>query len=365
MPFSPARASQVATWIRPEIRGLSPYHVPDAAGLIKLDAMENPYPWPGELQEAWLDALRGVHLNRYPDGAARGLKASLRDTMAPPASMDLMLGNGSDELIQIILLSVAAPGRCVITPGPAFAMYRLISLFAGLEYHEVPLREDFSLDLGALLESVERHQPAVVFIAYPNNPTGNLFDPRALRQVIEASPGLVVLDEAYHPFAQETVMGWLEEFPNLLLLRTLSKLGLAGLRLGILVGPPLWVRELEKVRLPYNVSTLAQLSAAFAMRHAKLLDAQAGHIRQERERLHFAMQGIEGLTAYPSRANFLLFRTASGRASKVFQALRDSGILIKNLSGSHPLLTDCLRVTVGTPAENDAFVAALAGSSAG
>lgn len=364
MRSSPARASQAAAWVRPEILSLSPYHVPDATGLIKLDAMENPYPWPGELQEAWLDALRGVHLNRYPDGAAHGVKASLRDAMAPPASTDLMLGNGSDELIQIILLSVAAPGRCVVTPGPAFAMYRMISLFAGLDYHEVPLRDDFSLDPEALLEAIERWQPAIVFIAYPNNPTGNLFDPGALRQVIEASPGLVVLDEAYHPFAQETVMGWLQEYPNLLLLRTLSKLGLAGLRLGILVGPPIWVREMEKVRLPYNVGTLTQVSAAFAMRHAKLLDAQAGHIRQERERLHLAMQGIDGLTVYPSRANFLLFRTALGMASRVFQALKDSGILVKDLSGSHPLLTDCLRVTVGTPAENDAFLRALTGSGA-
>ncbi len=352
--------SLAAAWIRPEIQQLCAYHVPDATGLIKLDAMENPYPWPGQLLEAWLSALRGANLNRYPDAAAQTLKAALRRAMAVPDSMDILLGNGSDELLQIILLAVGGPERSVLAPAPTFAMYRLIATFAGLEYREVPLRIDFSLDLDLLLEGIERCPPAVVFLSYPNNPTGNLFDVGALHVLIQASRGLVVIDEAYHAFAEETLMGALERYPNLLVLRTVSKLGLAGLRLGMLVGPRPWIAELDKVRLPYNISTLTQLSATFALQHGELLEAQARAIRAERQRMHRAIAELSGITVYPSRANFLLFRAPRGQARRLFESLRRFGILVKDVSGTHGLLADCLRVTIGTPEENEAFLAGLA-----
>jgi histidinol-phosphate aminotransferase len=354
-----ARDDLVRRWIRPEIRALTAYHVSDASGLIKLDAMENPYGWPPEMVAEWLETVRGAPINRYPDAGGTALKAALRQAMHIPDDMDLLLGNGSDELIQVLALALAAPGRVVIAPEPTFVMYRLISTYAGMSYLGIPLLPDFSLDLPALLQAIADYQPALVFLAYPNNPTGNLFDEDAVRTVIAASPGPVIVDEAYHVFAGRNLLGALREYPNLLVLRTLSKMGLAGLRLGFLVGSRDWIAELDKVRLPYNINVLTQLSAAFALRHTDVLETQAAAIRTERERVYAAISEMPGLTVYLSRANFLLFRAPEGRGCALFQALRAAGILIKNLHGSSPALRDCLRVTVGTPQENAAFLKAL------
>jgi histidinol-phosphate aminotransferase len=350
----------VGQWIRPEVRALSAYHIPESAGLIKLDAMENPYGWPNEMVEEWLERLRAVPLNRYPDGSAVVLRQVLRNAMQVPDEMELLLGNGSDELIQILASAVAGPGRTVIAPEPTFVMYRLISAYAGLGYRGVLLQPDFSLDLPALLAAVHEYRPALVFLAYPNNPTGNLFDEDAMRAVIEASPGLVVVDEAYHVFARKSFLNALPDYPNLLILRTLSKLGLAGLRLGVLIGHPGWLTELDKIRLPYNINVLTQVSAAFALQHDEVVEAQAQIIRAERARVYAAMLGLPGISVYESQANFLLFRTPPGQGPRLFEALKHEGILIKNLHGSHPALQDCLRVTVGKPEENDAFLSALA-----
>jgi histidinol-phosphate aminotransferase len=348
-------------WVRPEVQALTAYHVPDPGRLIKLDAMENPYTWPPEIVAAWLEALRGVTLNRYPDPAAAALKARLRETFRLPAASALLLGNGSDELIQMILMAVTGPGRTVLAPEPSFSMYRIISAIVGIEYLGVPLKADFSLDLPATLDAIARHRPAVVFVAYPSNPTGNLFNEADLCALIEAAPGLVVVDEAYTPFCDADFSRHLARYEHLLLLRTVSKLGLAGLRLGFLVGAPAWLHELDKLRLPYNVGTLTQASAEFALAHYDMLLDQAGRIRAERETLYRALQALPGVTAFPSQANFILFRVAAGRAGALFEGLRQAGILIKNLHGAHPALEDCLRVTVGRPEENRAFLTALRG----
>ncbi len=262
-------SEDVERLIRPEVRALSAYHVPDPGRLVKLDAMENPYPWPGELEPLWHEALRGVEVNRYPDPGAGRLKARLRQAMGVPEAAEMLLGNGSDEVIQILLTAVAGPGRTVLAPEPTFVMYRQVALTLGLRFVGVPLRApDFGLDGEAMLAAVAAHDPAVVFLAYPNNPTGNLFDAEAVRAVLDASRGLVVVDEAYTPFAQESFLGEVLRHPRLLVLRTVSKMGLAGLRLGWLAGAPAWVRELEKVRLPYNINVLTQRSAELALDHA-------------------------------------------------------------------------------------------------
>lgn len=353
-------AADVERLIRPEVRALSAYHVPDPGRLVKLDAMENPYPWPGELESLWHEALRGVEVNRYPDPGASRLKARLRQAMGVPEEAEILLGNGSDEVIQILLTAVASPGRTVLAPEPTFVMYRQVAITLGLRFVGVPLRTlDFGLDLEAMLAAIAAHDPAVVFLAYPNNPTGNLFDADAVRQVLEASRGLVVVDEAYTPFAQESFLPELLRHPRLLVVRTVSKMGLAGLRLGWLAGAPAWVRELEKVRLPYNINVLTQRSAELALDHAAALEAQTARIREDREALQVALEAVPGVTVWPSRANFLLFRVARGRAGAVFEGLKARGVLIKKLDGSHPMLTDCLRVTVGTPGENAAFLTAL------
>jgi len=350
----------LARWVRPAVAAMNAYHVPPAHNLVKLDAMENPWPWPGELEQAWLEALRGLELNRYPDPAATGLLPVLREAMAVPPEAEIILGNGSDELIQMILLAVAAPGRTVLAPEPTFVMYRMIATAAGMDCVGVPLRGDFGLDREAMLRAMAEHQPAVVFLARPNNPTGNLFAAADVEAVIDAAPGLVVVDEAYHVFAGETFMDRAGGPPNLLVMRTVSKMGLAGLRLGLLAGPPAWVETLHKVRLPYNINTLTQASAAFALEHRDVLLDQARAIRAQRTRLGQALAALPGVTAWPSEANFILFRVEGREAGAVFDGLRARGVLIKNLDGTHPLLAGCLRVTVGRPEENDAFLDALA-----
>lgn len=351
---------RVARWVRPEIRALSAYHVPPASGLVKLDAMENPYTWPEPVVDEWLAVLRAVSLNRYPDPDARRLKQGLREFFGVPDGFEVLLGNGSDELIQMVSMAVAAPGRKALAVDPAFSMYRMISLFAGLEFVGVPLgSDDLGLDPGAVCEAIEHHEPAVVFLDYPNNPTGALFDERAVREIVEAAPGLVIVDEAYHAFSQATLMPWLAEHGNLLVLRTLSKMGLAGLRLGLLAGRAEWIEEFNKIRLPYNVNVLAQASAEFALGHRAMLEEQARNIRRDRERVFEALSRMEGLTVFPSRANFILFRAPPGRARQIFTDLKEQGVLIKSLHGSSDLMHDCLRVTIGTEEENRMFLEAL------
>jgi histidinol-phosphate aminotransferase len=353
-------ASRVARTLRPEILKGSAYHVPDKEGLIRLDAMENPYAWPDELRDAWLDSLRHLCVNRYPDPGAAELKDRLRRVLEIPADLALLLGNGSDEIIQMIALAAARPGAVLLSPEPGFAMYRIIADIAGLRYVGVPLRaDDFALDVDAMLAAIREHRPAVVFIAWPNNPTGNLFDVQAVEAVMDAAPGLVVVDEAYHAFAGASLLPHACERGNVVVMRTLSKLGLAGLRLGVLAGPSAWLGEFDKLRLPYNVSVLTQASVSFFLDHAEVLNAQVARIRADRETLLARLAALPGVRAWESHANFVLFRPEHVPSARVFEGLRDRKVLIKDLDGSHPLLANCLRVTVGAAEENEAFLAAL------
>ncbi|TAM46519.1 MAG: histidinol-phosphate transaminase [Gammaproteobacteria bacterium] len=350
---------KIARLIRTEIRALKAYHVPEATGMVKLDAMENPYGWPEELKREWCEALKSVALNRYPDPAANALRARLKQVYSVPAGMELMLGNGSDELIQIILMSLARPGAVVLAPVPTFVMYEMTATMAGMKFVGVPLTPDFALDTEAMLEDIAHHKPAVVFLAWPNNPTGNLFDAAAVEEIVRRTQGLVVVDEAYHAFCQQSFMDRLGLYDNLLVMRTLSKQGLAGLRLGVLAGEPRWIEEFNKVRLPYNINSLSQASAEFALKHQTVLDEQAARIRADRETLYTELADLPGLTVWPSSANFILFRVEGRPVGELFAALKGQGILIKNLDGSHPALAGCLRVTVGAPEENTRFLAAL------
>ncbi len=352
-------SEQVAKLIRPEIQALSSYHVPDASGMIKLDAMENPYSWTEELVAQWLDTLRQAELNRYPDAAASRLKQQLRLSMAVPEDAAILLGNGSDEIIQMIMLALAAAGRVVLSVEPGFVMYNMIATFTGMQYVGVPLQDDFSLQRQAMLAAIRQHRPAVIFLAYPNNPTGNLFARSDIEAVIAAAPGLVVIDEAYHAFAGDSFMSQLGAYDNLLVMRTVSKMGLAGLRLGLLAGHPQWLNEFDKVRLPYNINVLTQLSAEFALQHHAVLDAQTEAIKKDRQTLFRELQKFDGLTVYPSDANFILFRVPAGRADAIFAGLKAEKVLIKNLHKAGGMLQDCLRVTVGKPQENAAFLSAL------
>ena len=334
------------------------YSAPEITDAIKLDANENPFTLQEPLKRRLADTLRSIDFNRYPAAGAPDLRERFADYYGVKKNM-IMPGNGSDELIQILAMALARPGATLLAVEPSFVMYRMIAGFAGMRYVGVPLQADFSLDEAAVLEAVEREEPALTFLAYPNNPTGNAFDRAAVERIVAASPGLVVVDEAYHAFAGGlSFLDALARFDNLLLMRTVSKLGLAGLRLGYLVGKPAWIGEFDKVRLPYNVNVLTQVAARYALSHVDVLEAQAATLVGERGRLFQALSALSGVEVFESRANFILFRVPD--APGVFAGLKARGVLIKNLHGGHPLLNHCLRVTVGAPEENEAFLTALA-----
>ena len=350
-------SSLASTLLRREILDLHAYHVPDSAGYIKLDAMENPYFLPHALRGEIADAVASAAINRYPDPSAASLKEKIRGVLGLPEGMEVLLGNGSDELIQLLAMALNKPGATLLGVEPSFVMYKMIAAFTGMRYASIPLKEDFSLDLPATLAAIRREQPALVFLAYPNNPTGNLFSAQDVIQIIEASQGLVVVDEAYYAFAGDSFVPRLANYPNLLVMRTFSKLGMAGLRLGFLAGSAGWLEQFEKLRLPYNVGVLPQLVAEKLLEHHGVLLQQAEQIKQDRAKLYRQLGEIAAVRVYPSEANFLLFRVTN--ATGVFDGMKRSGVLIKNLNGGHPMLTDCLRVTVGTPEENAKFMAAL------
>ncbi|HYF57747.1 MAG TPA: histidinol-phosphate transaminase [Burkholderiaceae bacterium] len=346
-----------ADLIRPEVLALSAYHVPPSAGLIKLDAMENPYRLPPELRRALGERLAEVAINRYPVPGYDRLKALVRERLGVPADAGLLLGNGSDELITMMSVATARPGATVMAPAPSFVMYEMSARLAGSAFVPVPLAADLSLDVPSTLAAIERHRPALVWLAYPNNPTGNCFERAAIEAVLEAAPGLVVLDEAYQPFAQDTWMPALARHERLVVMRTVSKLGLAGIRLGYMAGAPRWMAEFDKVRPPYNVSVLDEAAAEFALEHLDVLEAQAARLRADRDALSAALAGLPGVSVFPSRANFVLVRVPG--ASAVAAGLRERGVLIKDVGRMHALLADCLRLTVGTPDENAAMLDAL------
>jgi histidinol-phosphate aminotransferase len=302
--------------------------------------------------------VAAVAINRYPDPTARRLAARVREAMAIPDSLGVMLGNGSDELLQIVSLALAKPDAVVLSLEPSFVMYRMSAIAAGMRYAGVALREDFSLDEGAFIRAIAQHRPALTWIAYPNNPTGNLFPREAILRAIDAAPGLVVVDEAYYPFSNgATLLDEVGRHPNLLLVRTVSKLGLAGLRLGVAIGARDWMQELEKLRMPYNVNVLTAAAADLVLEHRDVLLEQTQRIVAERSRLEAALDRMR-VQRFPSAANFILVRVPDAPAA--FEGLKQRGILIKTLHGSHPLLANCLRLTVGTADENAKLIEALA-----
>ncbi|OYT98838.1 MAG: histidinol-phosphate transaminase [Burkholderiales bacterium PBB1] len=343
--------------IRPDVRAMHAYAVQPSDGLVKLDAMENPFRLPEPLRTALGARLAEVAINRYPSSRSDDLRRALAQHAGLPDRFDLILGNGSDELISMLSMACANPGASVVAPVPGFVMYDVSARLQGLRSISVPLTPDFELDEAAMLSAMAEHQPAIVYIAYPNNPTANLFDDAIIERLIEAAPGLVVIDEAYQPFASRSYIGRLARHGHVLIMRTLSKFGLAGVRLGYLMGPKALIAEIDKVRPPYNVSVLNCEAALFALEHADEFDRQAAVLRSERARLMSALQALPGVHPYPSEANMILARVPD--ATTLFAALRQRGILVKNVSNLHPLLANCLRLTVGTPEENALLMTAL------
>jgi histidinol-phosphate aminotransferase len=356
--------SLISNTIRPDVRSDRSYHVPDASGFVKLDAMENPYQLPEALRRELGNRLAEVALNRYPAASYGPLKERIRAKLGIPAGYDVLLGNGSDELIAIMAATCAWQERraVMLAPVPAFVMFQRSAQVAGMDFVGVPLKEDLTLDLPAMLAAIEQHRPALIFLAYPNNPTGNLFDAADIEAILRAQGdrGLVVVDEAYEPFAQQSFMPRLPEFENLIVMRTLSKLGLAGIRLGYMSAHAALLEQFEKVRPPYNINVMTQAAAEFVLDHVEILNEQARLLREERAALSAALAALPGVRVFPSAANFITIRVPD--ADSVHAKLVSHKILIKNLSKMHSVLANCLRVTVSTPDENAAFLDALKAS---
>jgi len=351
---------RIAATLRADVAGMHAYAIQPSAGLLKLDAMENPFSLPPALQQALGERLGRAAINRYPQASVVALAEELTAYVGLPEGCRLMLGNGSDELIDLLSVACDVPGATILAPVPGFVMYAMSAQLRGLQFVGVPLTADFELDEAAMLAAIEQHRPAITYIAYPNNPTANLWDDGVIDRIVEAvgaQQGLVVFDEAYQPFAARSRLASLAQHGHVLVLRTLSKFGLAGVRLGYLCGRTELVNQIDKVRPPYNVSVLNAECARFALEHAAEYARQAALIKAERERLQAALAAVPGLRAYPSEANMILVRVPD--SARAFAGMKARGVLVKHVAGLHPLLANCLRLTVGAPDENDAMIRAL------
>jgi histidinol-phosphate aminotransferase len=343
--------------LRDDVRAIAAYPVPSAVGFIKLDAMENPFPLPDGLQRQLAERLARQPLNRYPMSDPRGFKERLGKAVGVPPGMALMLGNGSDELIHLVIQACAKPGAVVLAPAPSFVMYEMSARFDGCKYVGVPLAADFALDGGRMLAAIAEHRPAVSLHSVSEQSDRQSVRSHgnrgaAARRARRRGPRRGIpavraghVHAAAVPLAEpagaaHAVEAWTGGHPA----------RLPG-------GPCDWIEQLDKVRPPYNVNVLTLAVADLMLENMPLLDAQAVAIRAERARLAAALKALPGVTPFASAANFILFRVAA--PDRVFSGLKERGILIKNLAGSHPLLAGCLRVTVGTSSENEAFIKAL------
>ncbi len=341
-----------------KVQAMQAYHVPDSGGMIKLDAMESPYTLPPEMQQAMATAVSLASINRYPNPSSTSLIAKIKKVFELPDNCDVLLGNGSDELIQIILMATMRPGAKVLSPAPSFVMYRQTAELLDMQYIGVDLNDDFSLDEAAFLAALEKEQPAVTFLAYPNNPTGGLLNKAFVEQVMQTATGLVVVDEAYTAYAGDSVVDLIGQYDNAVLIRTVSKIGMAGLRLGYLVASPQLVSQFDKVRMPYNINVLTTASARFLLGQMSYIKETVDKIIRHKQSLFACLSAQNGLTVYDTQTNFLLVRVDD--ASAVYQRLRDEyKILVKNLHGSHPVLDNVLRITVGKKKDNEKLCQAL------
>ena len=349
--------------VRQDIQSMHAYAIQDSTGLVKLDAMENPFRLSEALQKELGDRLGRVAINRYPVACVADVIAALSNYVKLPAGCKLMLGNGSDELISLLALACDVPGATILAPLPGFVMYEMSAKLQGLKFVGVPTTADFELDGDTMLAAIAEHRPAITYIAHPNNPTANLFDADVIAKIVAAvgeQGGLVVFDEAYQPFSSSTWMNRVAQHEHVLVMRTLSKFGLAGVRLGYMVGAAALIDEIDKVRPPYNISALNAEATLFALEHAEEFAKQAAVLRSERARLQAALQAVPNVKAFPSEANMILVRVPDSK--RCFEGMKARGVLVKNIAGLHPLLANCVRLTVGTPEENTLMIDALKAS---
>jgi histidinol-phosphate aminotransferase len=350
---------------RADLRELEGYHSPQLDVSVRLNTNESPLPPPPAFVEAWQAALAAIPLHRYPDRAARALRSAIGGSLGQPP-VRVFCANGSNEVLQTLLLTYGGHGRRALVFEPTYALHSHIARITGTEVVTGPRDDDFHVDAATARRLIDEHQPEIVFLCSPNNPTGTVERGETVDAVVEAAPGLVVVDEAYGEFARDSALGRVDDERPLVVVRTYSKVwSLAALRLGFCVAPPWIVAELEKVVLPYHLAADTQAAGTTALRFRSEMEARVALLVEERERIVAALREIDRVTVFDSGANFVLFRVAPGRNSEAepahgaWQALVERGILVRDFS-RWPGVEDCLRVTVGTMAENDAFLSALA-----
>lgn len=349
---------------RDDILSMKAYTVADSSGFIKLDAMENPFSLPRDLQLILAEKVASTSLNRYPSVNSPSLVERLRLSVGLDEQSSILFGNGSDELISLLCQATASRGNIVLTVSPTFVMYGIASKIAQQNFVSVPLlrsgANNFTLDVDRLLDCVQEKSPSVIFLSNPNNPTGTLFDDTSIKRIVEgAKSSLVVIDEAYFPFSKKTWLHLLPKYPNLIILRTFSKLGLAGIRFGWMMAAKNIVDQVDKIRPPYNINSLTQTCVHFALDNISIFERQAEQINLEKKRVRDNLIDLN-LKVFESHANFLTVEFPSHfDASKVYLDLYRAGILVKDISGHDPMLANCLRVTIGTQSENDTFLKQL------
>jgi len=352
---STSRPGIVDKRVKRNIKELRAYSVSQIDCSIKLDGNESPFQLPPEIREILGEELIGIDIHRYPDPESRELREKIARAGGVPTD-GVLLGNGSDELIGMLVETCTGLTGRVLYPTPTFSMYGLTAIAMGAEVIEVPLDQDFDIDIVSTIDSIQVSDPDIIFLASPNNPTGNTYSEDKIKSIIETAEGIVVVDEAYSDFSGYTFMPYLQKNENLVILRTLSKVGFAGLRLGMLYAHPDLVQELNKVRYPYNINSLSQAAAELVLENHEFVSENIQLIIRERDRVFGELKPLNGIELFSSDANFILFRV--GEAERVFSELVDRDILIRNFN-KPGRLENCMRVTIGTPEENNAFISAL------
>ena len=364
---------KITDFLRDDIDTLNEYSVLDSKGFVKLDAMENPYereisikaniPLSIDSQtleyEDFFEA--NVNINRYPDANCEDLRKALTKKYGLKKKYDSIIGNGSDELIQLICMAFLRSDNTILCPQPSFSMYKKNAQVVGLRFEEILLKDNFALDINLMLKKIEELNPALIFLAYPNNPTGNLWNKEDIKKILLKANGLVIIDEAYEAFSGKSFIDQLKDFDNLLIMRTLSKIGFAGIRLGYLFGQKYIIRELNKLRLPFNINSVSQQMSHIYFKNNSFFSVQAEEIIKNRDYLQDEMTKIEHIKVYKSKTNFILFKVLKKSADQIFNDILSDKILIKNMTET-PGLENCLRVTVGTREECDLFIQSLKNS---
>ncbi|MEC8421942.1 MAG: histidinol-phosphate transaminase [Pseudomonadota bacterium] len=346
-------------YLREDINNFKEYFIDNPENMIKLDAMEYP------VDKSLRDVIKSLNinekeilLNRYPESHSQELEKIILDYFGLNSNFGVNFGNGSDELIQNICLAFSKKGNNVMVPSPSFSMYEKIISTVNLKYIPEYLNEDFDIKIDQMIKNISKYKPAIIFLACPNNPTSNLWDKDKIIQIVESSESIVVIDEAYVDFCESSYIDLIEKYENLVILRTFSKIGFAGLRLGFMISNKEISSIINKIRLPFNINTVSLKIIINIFENFSIIKKNCQNIISLREKLYSDLSELRNIKVLKSSTNFLIFKTLNKSSDEIYKLLKDSNILIKNLNNNSNL-KNFLRVTVGTEEENNSFVSTL------